>query len=120
MHQSPMRTRRIFSFILAMMLVCVLWLSAICVPRPLSYLPTAAAETVPEEEVRFVPPKLPADAPPYDPEKPEDLQSEQLYAKSAILIEASTGSVIFEKNADDVMFPASTTKIMTVLLGIMM
>ena len=72
------------------------------------------------EEVYFIAPKLSSDADPYDPEHPEELQADQLYAKSAILIEATTGEAIFEKNADDVMYPASTTKILTVLLGIMM
>lgn len=38
-------------------------------------------------------------------------------AESAILIEASTGQVLYEKNADVAMPPASITKIMTLLLG---
>lgn len=37
-------------------------------------------------------------------------------APSAILIEASTGEVIFEQNADERRSPASITKIMTLLL----
>lgn len=37
-------------------------------------------------------------------------------AKSAILIEASTGEIIFEKNAHEKLAPASMTKIMTMLL----
>lgn len=37
-------------------------------------------------------------------------------APSAILLEASTGKVIFEQNADQVCAPASITKIMTLLL----
>ena len=37
-------------------------------------------------------------------------------AKSALLMEASTGTVIFEKNADERLRPASVTKIMTLLL----
>lgn len=37
-------------------------------------------------------------------------------AKSAIMIEASTGKVIFEKNADEKLAPASMTKIMSMLL----
>lgn len=37
-------------------------------------------------------------------------------AKSAILIEASTGKVLFEKNADEALAPASMTKMMTLLL----
>ena len=72
------------------------------------------------EEGNYVAPKLPSDAPEYDPEMPENLVPEQLYARAAILIERSTGEVIFEKNADQIMYPASTTKILTTLLGIMM
>lgn len=37
-------------------------------------------------------------------------------AKSAILVEASTGEVIFEKNADEKLVPASMTKMMSMLL----
>ena len=36
--------------------------------------------------------------------------------KSAILIEASTGKVLFEQNADEALPPASVTKVMTLLL----
>ncbi len=39
-------------------------------------------------------------------------------APSAILIEASTGSILYEKDAKRAMYPASTTKIMTALLAI--
>ncbi|MBP3918844.1 MAG: D-alanyl-D-alanine carboxypeptidase [Clostridia bacterium] len=37
-------------------------------------------------------------------------------AKSAILMEASTGEVLYEKNADQALPPASVTKVMTILL----
>lgn len=37
-------------------------------------------------------------------------------AKSAILIEASTGKIIYEKNADEKLVPASMTKMMSMLL----
>ena len=40
----------------------------------------------------------------------------ELTAPSAILIEASTGQVIYEKNATEQRSPASITKIMTLLL----
>ncbi len=53
----------------------------------------------------------------YDEKHPELLEEDDLVATSVILIERSTGEVIFEKNADARMYPASTTKIMTVLLG---
>ena len=62
---------------------------------------------------------LPPDVTPYNPDEPEHLLPEQLYAWSAILIEAKSGKVIFEKNPDDIRYPASTTKIMTCLLALM-
>lgn len=37
-------------------------------------------------------------------------------AKSAIIIEASTGKILFEKNADEKLVPASMTKMMSMLL----
>lgn len=40
----------------------------------------------------------------------------ELSSPSAILMEASTGTVLFEKNPDEVRSPASITKIMTLLL----
>lgn len=42
----------------------------------------------------------------------------QITAQAAILIEASTGRVIWEKNADVEHYPASTTKMMTGILGL--
>ena len=47
--------------------------------------------------------------------KAEDLKLAE-NAKSAILIEASTGEVLFEKNADEKLVPASMTKMMSMLL----
>lgn len=40
----------------------------------------------------------------------------EILAPCAILMEASTGQIIYEKNADESMHPASITKIMTLLL----
>ena len=39
-------------------------------------------------------------------------------AKSAILVEATTGRVLFEKNADEIRQPASMTKMMTCILAL--
>ena len=74
--------------------------------------PSPTSEPIPE-------PTLSPDAPAYDPEHPEDLSPDQLYALSAVLMTQDKGEVIFEKDADTVRYPASMTKIMTVLLGIM-
>jgi len=40
----------------------------------------------------------------------------QLPCASAILMDAKTGQVLFEQNADEALPPASVTKIMTLLL----
>ncbi len=45
-------------------------------------------------------------------------QKPQITAEAAILIDAQTGNVLFEKNAEKKMYPASTTKIMTALVAI--
>lgn len=77
----------------------------------------SAAEAVTAEPIPE--PTLNPDAAQYDPEHPEDLTEEQLYAASAVLMTQERGEVIFEKDADTVRYPASMTKILTVLLGIM-
>jgi len=55
----------------------------------------------------------------YDADHPEILMDDDISASAYILIEQSTGNVILERNPDQTMYPASTTKIMTVLLGIL-
>ena len=64
-------------------------------------------------------PTLSPDAQDYDPDHPENLSADQLYALSAVLMTQDKGEVIFEKDADTIRYPASMTKILTVLLGIM-
>ncbi len=56
--------------------------------------------------------------PAYDPAHPENLTPDQVYAQSFILINQEDGRVLLEKNADVRMNPASTTKIMTLLLAV--
>ena len=56
----------------------------------------------------------------YDPNHPENLNDIDIDATAAILIEANTGMVVYEKNADARLYPASTTKILTTYLGILM
>ena len=65
-------------------------------------------------------PFFPALAADYDPAHPENLTTEHLNAQACILIEKDSGDVIFEKNADAMMYPASTTKIMTAYLALTM
>ena len=81
--------------------------------------PAAAVEAEPEENV-FVDPTYEPDALSWDAEHPELLEESMLIARSAILIEESTGEVLFEKNADEIMYPASTTKILTAYIALQM
>ncbi len=41
-----------------------------------------------------------------------------IFAKNAVLIDAHTGKVLYEKNADKLAYPASTTKILTMLTAL--
>ena len=98
------KSSRTVSFFLVMILIVVLSASAY------SEVPS---DIIPE-------PTLSPEAAPYDPEHPENLEPDQLYALSAILITEDKNEIIFEKDAYSLRYPASTTKILTVLLGIMM
>ncbi|MGN0773943.1 MAG: D-alanyl-D-alanine carboxypeptidase family protein [Candidatus Ventricola sp.] len=82
-------------------------------------LAVSAAESDPEEDA-FKAPELSPNAIPWDSKHPELLDPSMLYAQSAILIEASTGEVLFEKNADEIMYPASTTKMLTCYIALQM
>ena len=42
----------------------------------------------------------------------------EIYSEGAILIEANTGTILYEKNANEVFEPASTTKILTALIAL--
>lgn len=75
-------------------------------------LPLTALAEVPN-------PTISPNADPYDAAHPELLDEDQLAAYSALVMEESTGEIIFEKDIDRPLYPASTTKIMTVLLGIL-
>jgi len=84
---------------------------ALLISLPLA--PPVLAENEEDTANQWVDPTLPEDAIRWDETHPELLDGDMLYAKSAILIEASSGEVLFEKNADEIMYPASTTKILT-------
>ena len=91
-----------------------------CVLLLLSFALPTLAEDAAEDEIVYVEPKLSADAIPWDSAHPEMLEPEMLYARSAILIEAESGDVLFEKNADEMLYPASTTKILTAYIALKM
>ncbi|MBQ7885591.1 MAG: D-alanyl-D-alanine carboxypeptidase [Clostridia bacterium] len=100
--------------LLALLLSAALLITGLA---PTAYAAQADPET--EENVWKVP-ELSPNAIPWDEKHPELLDPSMLYAQSAILIEASTGEVLFEKNADEIMYPASTTKIMTCYIALNM
>ena len=59
--------------------------------------------------------ETPAD---YNRNVPQLLHEGHLYAKAAVLVDASNGDILFAKNARQRMYPASTTKVMTLLLAL--
>ncbi|MCR4882848.1 MAG: D-alanyl-D-alanine carboxypeptidase [Clostridiales bacterium] len=104
--KSHITLPRLMSFLLLFLLLIPCISSA--APKP-----TATPPIYPEAT-------LDPDSAKYDAEHPENLEPNQLYAWSAILMESVSGDIIFEKSADTPRFPASTTKIMTCYLGITM
>ncbi len=54
----------------------------------------------------------------YNDENPGALENDHLYAESAFLVDMDTGEILLNKNSRVRMYPASTTKIMTLILGL--
>ena len=54
----------------------------------------------------------------YNTKVPQLLREGHLYSESAVLVDADNGDVLFSKNARQRMYPASTTKVMTLLLAL--
>ena len=54
----------------------------------------------------------------YDKDNPQNLTEDHLFAESALLVDEDSGEVLFSKNSRVRMYPASTTKIMTLLLAL--
>ena len=54
----------------------------------------------------------------FNKKKPLTLTSDHLYGDACIVMEATTGKILFEHNAHQRMYPASTTKMMTLLLAL--
>lgn len=46
----------------------------------------------------------------------DELQEPEINCKAAVLVDAETGMVVYQKNAHQELYPASTTKVMTALL----
>ena len=54
----------------------------------------------------------------YNPDTPSVLETDHLYAESAFLVDLDTGEILLSKNSRVRVYPASTTKIMTLLLAL--
>lgn len=54
----------------------------------------------------------------FDDAAPEKLTPPYINARSAIVLDAQSGQTLFEKDPDARMYPASTTKVMTLLLAV--
>ena len=93
-------------------------LSAVCTAVLLLFLSAPALAARPTATPTPTLPPFDASVPRYDENHPEALTPEQIYAQSFILINQDDGRVLMEKNADVRMNPASTTKIMTLLLAV--
>ena len=64
------------------------------------------------------PSAMPLEADTYDEVYPQDLVLKDIIGESAVVISYETGRILFEKNAEQKMYPASTTKIMTCMLAL--
>lgn len=65
---------------------------------------------------KAIPPKVPVTAPQPTPSTPSPKPTIETLAKQVLLIDYTTGVVLLEKNADELMHPSSMTKIMTAYL----
>ena len=54
----------------------------------------------------------------YNRNVPQLLREGHLYADAAVLVDANNGDILFSKHATQRMYPASTTKVMTLLLAL--
>lgn len=96
------RRPRIFVLLLALWLTTAFALNAVvCVPAG------AEATAVATKKVDT-----------YDEKNPQNLTADDIEGEAAIVIDYKTGQVLFEKNADQKLYPASTTKAMTCLLAL--
>ena len=93
-------------------------LSAVCTAVLLLFVSLPALAARPTATPSPTLPPFDASVPRYSDDHPEALTPEQIYAQSFILINQEDSRVLLEKNADVRMNPASTTKIMTLLLAV--
>ena len=89
--------------------------------------PAPAPEPEPTPEPEPAPEPEPEPAPEPEPEQPALALAQStdatktldlaLYSSSAILVDVQSGTVLAEKNPDEIIYPASMTKVMTLLVA---
>ena len=89
------------------------------VPAPASE-PETAPDPQPEPERAPEPEPAPEPAQPAPPQATEQTKTLdlELYSSAAILIDPDSGMVLAEKNPDEKIYPASMTKVMTLLVAV--
>lgn len=78
----------------------------------------AAPALATENEEEFESPTRNPHAPEYSTDTPEELDPDQIVARSFFLMERKTGNILMARNEDMMLFPASTTKVMTALIAL--
>ena len=101
--------KRVHSVLLSFLLAC----STTFLPFSQPAFPFAPYRSLAEIQGEN-PPAVNQENPPAPNQAPSNTL--EISAPSALLMEASTGQVIYEKNADEPRSPASITKIMTLIL----
>lgn len=59
-----------------------------------------------------------AEEPSTEPDPASQTEEPTLAAETAVLMDAASGEILYQKNADQKMYPASITKLMTILLAL--
>ena len=99
-----LKRSKYFKYITALVLTFSI-ISAFIISAPASIC--YAEEALPDEEIST---ETTTEADPY--------AAPQIAAQGAIVMDASTGQIVYEKNAYEKMYPASITKVMTALLAL--
>ena len=87
---------------------------------PVSVFATAQTTTTASDQTKTEPTEMEINyAKPVDSNKIDGWPTgPKVYAKSAIVMDVNTGAVLYAKNVDEALYPASITKIMTTMLAI--
>ncbi len=107
--------KRLYSFLLGLALTATTLLA------PVSVSATATTNTATTDKTEQAEPtEMEINyAKPVDSNKIDGWpQGPKVYAKSAIVMDVNTGAVLYAKNVDEALYPASITKIMTTMLAI--